>query len=191
MLVGPKSRGSNMHALVAAGRDPDYPAEVVLVVAHAPDAPALDVAAGHGIATASHAADPDFGPWLLDALQACAVRWICLAGYLRLLPPDVVAAYRGLILNIHPALLPRHGGKGMYGRRVHETVLASGDEESGVTVHLVDEVYDNGDVVLQLRCPVEPTDTPETLAERVLALEHRAFPEALKQVIERERARAR
>jgi folate-dependent phosphoribosylglycinamide formyltransferase PurN len=101
---------------------------------------------------------------------------VVLAGYLKLVPPGVVTRYRGRILNVHPALLPAFGGKGMYGRRVHEAVLASGARESGATVHLVDEVYDRGPILGQVRVPVLPGDDPERLAARVLEAEHRLLP---------------
>jgi phosphoribosylglycinamide formyltransferase-1 len=97
-----------------------------------------------------------------------------------LLPSAVVSAYPGKILNIHPALLPKFGGKGMYGLRVHEAVLAAGEKESGCTVHFVNEDYDDGPPLYQAKCPVLPDDTPETLAERVLELERDAYPEALR-----------
>ena len=100
-----------------------------------------------------------------------------------LLPLEVIEAFPNRVLNVHPSLLPRHGGPGMYGARVHEAVLASGDRESGCTVHLVTERYDEGQVVLQARCPVFAGDTPETLAARILELEHRAYPDAVRRVL--------
>lgn len=108
------------------------------------------------------------------------IAWVVLAGYLKLV--DVPAAYQGRVVNIHPALLPRHGGLGMYGHHVHEAVLASGDSESGCTVHLVDDEYDRGETVLQLRCPVLPGDTPDTLAARVFEQECAAYPAALRRL---------
>ncbi|MFN3683119.1 MAG: formyltransferase family protein, partial [Fimbriimonadaceae bacterium] len=108
---------------------------------------------------------------------------VCLAGYMRLLPKEVLDSFPNRVLNIHPALLPKFGGKGMYGMRVHEAVLRAGEAESGCTVHLVNERYDEGPIVVQLRCPVLPDDTPETLAARVLELEHRAYPEAVRKVL--------
>jgi phosphoribosylglycinamide formyltransferase-1 len=102
-----------------------------------------------------------------------------LAGYLKLVPAAVIARYRDRILNVHPALLPAFGGRGMYGHRVHEAVLASGARESGATVHLVDEVYDRGAILAQGRVPVLPDDTPDRLAARVLAVEHRLLPAAV------------
>ena len=104
---------------------------------------------------------------------------VVLAGYVKLVPSDVIARYRGRIINVHPALLPSFGGKGMYGRRVHEAVLASGARESGATVHLVDEVYDRGAILGQARVPVLPGDDPERLAARVLEVEHRLLPAAV------------
>jgi folate-dependent phosphoribosylglycinamide formyltransferase PurN len=112
----------------------------------------------------------------LAALEPRRVDLLVLAGYLKLVPAEVVARYRGRIINVHPALLPAFGGKGMYGRRVHEAVLASGARESGATVHLVDEVYDRGTILAQARVPVLPDDDPETLAARVLQVEHRLLP---------------
>jgi folate-dependent phosphoribosylglycinamide formyltransferase PurN len=104
---------------------------------------------------------------------------VVLAGYLKLVPSDVIARFRGRIINVHPALLPAFGGKGMYGRGVHEAVLASGARESGATVHLVDEVYDRGAILGQARVPVLPGDDPERLAARVLQVEHRLLPAAV------------
>jgi len=101
---------------------------------------------------------------------------VVLAGYLKLVPPAVVARFRWRMINIHPALLPAHGGPGMYGNRVHAAVLTSGATESGATVHYVDEQYDRGPIIAQQRVPVRPGDTAETLAARVLEVEHRLLP---------------
>ena len=120
-----------------------------------------------------------YGAALLDVLGKHGADFVALAGFLKKIPPALVQAYRHRIVNIHPALLPLHGGAGLYGRRVHEAVLAAGEGESGATVHLVDEDYDTGPIVLQARVPVEKGDTPDTLAARVLAEEHRLYPAAL------------
>jgi folate-dependent phosphoribosylglycinamide formyltransferase PurN len=120
--------------------------------------------------------DPaDAGSWLAE-LRRYRVELLVLAGYLKLVPTKVINEYRGRILNIHPALLPAFGGKGMFGHRVHEAVLASGAQESGATVHLVDEIYDHGAVLAQARVPVLPGDTADRLAHRVLEVEHRLLP---------------
>lgn len=174
VAVAVSGRGSNLLALCDA---PATGADVVLVLSDR-DAPALDAATGRGIATHRLRDHRDGGEWL-DALEACRADLLVLAGYLKLVPPAVVAAYRGRIVNIHPALLPRHGGAGMYGERVHAAVLAAGDAESGATVHLVDEVYDRGAILGQGRVPVLPGDTPATLAARVLTVEHRLLPAAV------------
>lgn len=115
---------------------------------------------------------------LLAGLEEHGVEVLFLAGYVQLVPPEVVARFRGRILNIHPALLPSFGGKGMWGHHVHEAVLASGARLSGPTVHLVDEEYDRGSIVAQWPVPVLPGDTPEILAARVLKVEHRLYPMA-------------
>lgn len=166
-------RGSNLEALTDALRDSPL-AAIVLVLADRP-AEALDRAAARGVAAVRLADPSDAGEWL-RLLEEHAVDLVVLAGYLRLIPAPVIAAYRDRILNVHPSLLPRHGGRGMYGRRVHEAVLAAGDTESGATVHLVDEVYDRGRPLAQARVPVLPGDTPDRLAARVLVEEHRLLP---------------
>jgi len=109
-------------------------------------------------------------------LLAQRIDLVVLAGFLRLIPADMVRAFPGRIVNIHPALLPRYGGKGMYGHHVHQAVIAAREKESGITVHLVNERYDEGEHLFQARCPVLTDDTPETLAERIHALEHAHFP---------------
>jgi formyltetrahydrofolate-dependent phosphoribosylglycinamide formyltransferase len=118
---------------------------------------------------------------LASVLRGDAIDWVVLAGYLKLvhIPP----AYEGRVVNIHPALLPKHGGAGMHGDHVHEAVLASGDKESGCTVHLCDAAFDRGPIILQKRCPVMPGDTVRTLADRVFALECETYPEALETLL--------
>ncbi len=179
-------RGTNLQAILDATRDPDYPAEVVVVVSDRPDAYALERARRAGVPAhvVRWSKDPeDFGRRLLQVLQAYGVEWVCLAGFLRILDPQFVERYRGRILNIHPSLLPAFGGRGMYGERVHQAVLASGARESGCTVHFVTAEVDAGPVVAQARVPVLPTDTVETLAARVAEQEHRLYPEAIRRVV--------
>jgi phosphoribosylglycinamide formyltransferase-1 len=174
VAVAVSGRGSNLDALLRA-LGPDAPARVVLALSDRSEAPALERAAGRGIPTMA-LRDPSDGWEWLAAMERHGIDLLVLAGYLKLVPADVVARYRGRILNVHPALLPAFGGKGMYGRRVHEAVLASGARESGATVHLVDEVYDRGAILGQARVPVLPGDDPDTLAARVLEVEHRLLP---------------
>jgi phosphoribosylglycinamide formyltransferase-1 len=173
VAVAISGRGSNLDALLRA-LGPDAPAEIVLVLSNR-QAEGLALARERNI-PAEVLSDPDDPmPWLA-LLRKHRVDLLVLAGYIKLVPPAVIAAYRGRIINIHPALLPDFGGKGMYGRRVHEAVLASGRRETGASVHLVDERYDEGAVLAQVRVPVLPGDTPEALAERVLEVEHRLLP---------------
>lgn len=120
-----------------------------------------------------------FRDGLADALETHRIDLVVLAGWLQLVPAEVVARYHGRMLNVHPALLPAFGGKGMYGMRVHQAVIASGVRVSGATVHLVDERYDEGAILAQWPVPVLPGDTPEMLAARVLAVEHRILPLAI------------
>ncbi|HSK21119.1 MAG TPA: phosphoribosylglycinamide formyltransferase [Longimicrobiales bacterium] len=171
--------GSNLQAILNRFVDAEH-VRVALVVsdraasgalAHAASAgvPAVHIAVG-GRAEADVAADT------LAALTAHQIDLLALAGYLRLVPPAVVGRYSGRMLNIHPALLPAFGGAGMYGRHVHEAVLAAGCRVTGATVHYVDERYDEGRIVAQWPVPVLPGDTPATLAARVLKVEHRLYP---------------
>lgn len=182
ILIGPKGRGSNMLAIVAACQEGLLNADVRVVVSPKADTPAVLSALERGVRVEVVSPDsPSYGSDLLAVLDGCDV--ICLAGFLRLLPAEVLRSFP-TILNVHPALLPKFGGKGMYGRYVHEAVLAAGETESGCSVHLVTEHYDEGRVLVQRRCPVLPEDTPETLAARVLAEEHQAYVEAIRSVID-------
>lgn len=119
------------------------------------------------------------GNWLLRDLASSGADLVVLAGWLKLVPPAVVSAYRGRMINIHPALLPAFGGPGMYGRRVHEAVVASGARISGATVHFVDEIYDHGAIIAQWPVPVHESDDAGALAARVLTVEHRLLPDVV------------
>lgn len=175
-----------MEAIIRACQSGVIPqSEVVLVVGTRPDAPALARAEALGVPTmiVNPRDFPDnsaYGDTLLWVLERIQPDLICLAGYMRLLPECVVKAYPNRIMNIHPALLPQFGGKGMYGLRVHEAVLQSGAKETGCTVHFVDEHYDTGPIILQRAIPVLEGDTPETLAERLLPVEHATYVEAIR-----------
>ena len=173
VAVFASGRGSNLEARFDAleGRQD---AAVVLVASDRADAPALDRARRRGVEAA--VVDAGDAAGMLAALERAEVDWIVLAGYLKRVPGEVVRRYPSRILNIHPALLPAHGGKGMYGERVHASVLEAGEKVSGASVHLVDEEYDRGPVVAREEVPVEPLDTPATLAARVLEVEHRLLP---------------
>jgi phosphoribosylglycinamide formyltransferase-1 len=116
-------------------------------------------------------------------LSMYKIDFIVLAGFLWLIPENILNTYEKRIINIHPALLPKHGGKGMYGERVHETVIAKHEKESGITIHYVNNQYDKGDIIFQTRCPVTPEDTPETLAAKVHDLEYRHFPSVIEELV--------
>ncbi len=174
LAVCVSGRGSNLVALLDALAG-SRQAAVALVLSNRADAPALDLARRRGIPAESLGDHRDAAEWL-RRLRTHGVELIVLAGYLKLVPPGVIAAYRGRILNVHPALLPDFGGPGMYGHHVHEAVIQSGATVSGATVHLVDEAYDRGEILAQARVPVLPDDTPATLAARVLRAEHRLLP---------------
>ncbi len=178
IIVGPRGRGTNLRALTEACRSGSIPAEVQVVVSPLPENPASEFARSNGLRLEVVPPGERYGECLLTALEGSDL--VCLAGYLRLLPDEVLERYQ--VLNIHPALLPKYGGKGMYGLRVHEAVLAGGEAESGCTVHRVTPVYDEGEILVQMRCAVLPGDTPETLAARVLELEKQAYPEAVRRV---------
>jgi phosphoribosylglycinamide formyltransferase 1 len=174
-------RGSNLQAILDyLDQSPGASYEIVAVISNKADAGALDVARTKRIpaSVVDAAADPD-GTLMLVELRAAGADIVALAGYLKKIPDTVVSAFHGRIVNIHPALLPRHGGAGMYGSRVHDAVLSAGERESGATVHLVDTEYDRGPIVAQWRVPVLPGDDAHALAKRVLSVEHKLYPRAL------------
>lgn len=171
--------GSNLQALLDSCQPP-APARVVLVASNRAEAYALERARRSGTPT-QVIDDPNDAPAILDLLRGYEIDLVVLAGYLKLVPAPVVRAFAGRMINIHPALLPAFGGSGMYGRRVHEAVLASGATITGATVHLVDEEYDRGPIVAQWPVAVAPGDTPETLAARVLEVEHQLLPQVVLQ----------
>lgn len=125
---------------------------------------------------------------VLQILQERQIDFIVLAGFLWLMPSFITAAWPNKIVNIHPALLPAYGGKGMYGHHVHEAVIAAGEKESGITIHYVNDHYDQGAIIFQAKCPVLPTDTPDDLAARVHELEYRYFPQIIAETILKQEA---
>lgn len=183
--------GSNLQAIIDRMEDGSLPIEIVRVISNVPDVYALKRAADHHIPTKviSHKDYPDvnaFSTAILEELIKAETDIICLAGFLRILSPEVPMAFPQRILNIHPALLPAFGGKGMYGHFVHRAVLASGAQYSGATVHFVTEEPDAGPIIIQRTVPVLPDDDENTLAQRVLQVEHEIYPLALKKVVEEE-----
>jgi phosphoribosylglycinamide formyltransferase-1 len=183
LAVLASGRGSNLQAIIehfdSIARE--RVAQVVLVASNRADSPALLRAATASIDIAAFNPNDD-GSELLALLQKFRIDLVVLAGYLKRIPPKVIDEYAGRIVNIHPALLPAFGGEGMYGSRVHEAVLASGATETGVTVHLVDDDYDRGPILAQWRVPVDKSDTVESLAARVLDVEHVVYPRLVEMV---------
>lgn len=184
LAVFASGRGSNFKAILDAIQSGKLDAKVVLLISDQPQAGALQTAAHAGIpartiAPNAFATSADFGKALLQALGEFDSNFIVLAGFLRMVPAAVVKKFAGRIINIHPALLPSFGGKGMYGARVHHAVLDYGCRVSGATVHLVDENYDTGKPLVQRCVPVYDGDTAATLAARVLEIEHEILPQAL------------
>jgi phosphoribosylglycinamide formyltransferase-1 len=172
-----------MEAIYDAIAHGSLDAELSLILSSNPEAPALEFAQTHDIQAFAIPRRADGQEirtaFILEKLKSHGITFIALAGYMHLLEKEVVRAYTNRIVNIHPALLPSFGGKGMYGHYVHEAVLESGAKVSGATVHIVDEEYDRGPIVAQRVVPVLSDDSPATLAERVLRVEHSLYPEAL------------
>ncbi len=166
--------GTNLQAILDQCHE-SAPVRVALVASNRPDSGALHLAHKAGVVTYV-IEDPADGLSLLATLRDHDINLVVLAGYLKLVPKNVVAAFAGRMINIHPALLPSYGGAGMYGNRVHAAVLDSGATVTGATVHLVTEDYDRGPIIAQWPVPVAPDDTPETLQQRVLAVEHELLP---------------
>jgi phosphoribosylglycinamide formyltransferase-1 len=179
-------KGSNFLSILNAIDAGRLVADPVLVISNTSTAGGLQIAEARGIGTrvfdrARYESGEQFATDMLTALKNADANFIALAGYLRKIPPPVIRAYANRILNIHPALLPKFGGKGMFGEHVHQAVLDAGETESGVTIHLVSELYDEGEIVAQRRVKVYPDDDVHSLAARVLAVEHELYPEVLAQ----------
>ena len=181
-------RGSNMLAIMnacAAGR---LAAEPVVMISNNADAAALDIAKNRGIPAyhLSQTTHPDPGQLdkaITGVMKKYLVDLVVLAGYMKLVGSKLLEEYRNRVINIHPSLLPLHGGKGMYGINVHKAVIAAGEKQTGVTVHLVNSKYDDGLILAQRKIDVATTDTAESLATRVLGVEHELYVEVLQDII--------
>jgi phosphoribosylglycinamide formyltransferase-1 len=175
-----------MQAIIDACKDGRLDAKPCVAISNNSDSMALQRARNEGIpcyhiSGATHPGSAE-DEEILRVLRRHGVDTVILAGYMKILGTVTLHAYRGRILNIHPALLPKFGGKGMYGKRVHEAVLAAGEKVTGVTIHLIDENYDTGPIVNQCQVPVLEGDTADSLAERVLKHEHRLYVETLQKI---------
>jgi len=183
--------GSNMQAIIDACKAGTLDAEPAVVISNNSMSGALERARKESIpcyhiSGAKYGTPEEEDQAILDTLRRHEVDVVVLAGYMKKLGAKTLAGFAGAILNIHPALLPKFGGAGMYGRRVHEAVLAAAEKESGPTVHVVDAQYDSGPILAQRRVPVLPDDTPDTLAARVLEQEHVIFAETLQKIVKGE-----
>ena len=179
--------GSNLGAILEAQKSGKLPGiHVVLVLSTKSEAYALVRAKNYGVKTAvverkAYPSEEACQAAVLEHLEKSRAHVICLAGYMRMVSQEIVRRFRGRILNIHPALLPKFGGPGMYGHFVHEAVISAGEKESGCTIHIVDEEYDHGPILAQAKVPVLPGDTTELLAARILEQEHQLYPAVLKE----------
>ena len=179
--------GTNLQAIIDACADGSLHAEIRVVISNNSRSLALQRARRANIPTSHLSAVTHPDPARLDAaiadtLTSRGVELVALAGYMKKLGPRTLSRYRNRVLNVHPALLPKFGGRGMYGERVHAAVIAAGESVSGVSVHLVDEEYDRGPVIAQSQVPVLPSDTPDTLAARVLQREHTLYPQTIQRI---------
>lgn len=180
--------GSNMQAIIDACRSGQILAQPSVVISNNGDSGALQRAAREGIpyrhlSSSTHPNAESLDRAIVTTLKEYAVDLVLLCGYMKRLGPETLGSFAGLILNIHPSLLPRFGGQGLFGIRVHEQVLAAGEKMTGATVHLVDAEYDTGPVLAQISVPVMPGDTPQTLQARVLPFEHRLYCETLQKIV--------
>ncbi|MFA4837982.1 MAG: phosphoribosylglycinamide formyltransferase [Candidatus Neomarinimicrobiota bacterium] len=185
LAVFASGRGSNFSSILERIQSGNIPAKVVCVISDNPQPPVFSIASSVGIPThwinrKQFSNGNEYAGFLLSLLAKYETDLVVLAGFLKLMPAPVVNRYKNAMINIHPALLPNFGGQGYFGMKVHEAVLASGVKTTGVTVHFVDERYDTGSIVWQEKVDVRAGDTPESLAHRVLAVEHRIYPMVIK-----------
>lgn len=187
ICVFASAKGSNMQAVIDACKNKIIDAKVVLVISNNSTAYALQRAKNEGIDhyhVSEYVYKDKLTDKMIELLKRYEIDLVLLAGYMKKLPKEVLEKYK--VLNIHPALLPKYGGQGMYGERVHKAVLDAKDKESGCTVHVVDEFYDNGRVLNQIRVPVYEEDTVETLSQRILQQEHIIYVDTIKKIISKE-----
>ncbi len=182
--------GTNAEKIIAASRTNAPAYNVALVIYNKPGAGVAKIAERENIpAILIEKENFVTGDHYIPELQAHKIDFIVLAGFLWKIPAQLINAYPKKIINIHPALLPKYGGKGMYGNYVHDAVITAKENESGISIHYVDEVYDNGEIIFQAKCTVEDTDTPTTLAQKIHALEHAHYPKVLGDIIKKQNRR--
>lgn len=178
--------GSNAQKIIEYFSQDDKKIQVALIVCNNPHAGVLNIAQQHNLAILLINKEQFFkGNAYVDELKKANINYIILAGFLFKIPAKLINAYPEKIINIHPALLPKYGGKGMYGSFVHQAVIDAKEKQSGITIHIVDELYDHGKHLFQKTCDVLPGDTPQTLAQRIHALEHAHFAKVIEEYIEK------
>jgi phosphoribosylglycinamide formyltransferase 1 len=176
--------GSNAQKIIEYFNKPGMYAKVELVVSSRANAGVLDIAKSHNINT--HVLNKEEfkeGGAIVQLLQKEGIEFVILAGFLLLLPSKLTKAFTNRIINIHPALLPKYGGQGMYGGRVHEAIKKAGETESGITIHYVNEHYDEGEIIFQAKCKIDPEDSADSIAKKVQKLEHEHLPKIIEQVL--------
>ena len=177
--------GSNALKIMEHFEDSNL-AQVSLIISNKAKAGVLEKAADRNVPTLILNREEFYKTeHILQKLDTYSIDFVVLAGFLWLVPTYLVKAYKNRIVNIHPALLPKFGGKGMYGMNVHRAVHAAQEKESGPTIHFVNEHYDEGGIIFQAKCSIQPTDSPEDIAKKVLALEHKYYPEVIQKVIQK------
>lgn len=183
LAIFASGRGSNARAIInRLASEPDL--TIGLILSNSSKAGVLKLAEEHNIPTHITSRSEFYAEGIvLEVLKTHQIDWIALAGFLWLVPEVILKSYPGRVVNIHPALLPKYGGKGMYGHKVHEAVYAAGENESGITIHYADEQYDNGEPIFQAQVELEPTDDAEAIERKVLALEHYYYPELILQLM--------
>ena len=176
--------GSNAKKIIEHFEEKKDIGKIALIVCNKPGAGVLDIAKTHGIETLLIEKELFFKTdTYITQLQAKGINFIVLAGFLWKVPSSLIKAYPNKIINIHPALLPKYGGKGMYGNFVHEAVIAAGEKESGITIHYVDELYDHGNIITQEICTINKNDTADSLAKKIHLLEHMHYPKVIEGIV--------
>lgn len=179
LAIFASGRGTNTEKIISACRE-----NVALIVCNNPNAGVIEVAKKHNVPFLIVDRNNFYRTEkLLSDLQQHRVGFIVLAGFLWMVPPYLISRFKNKIINLHPALLPKFGGKGMYGMNVHKAVIEAGEKESGITIHYINENYDEGEIIFQATCEIVPGDTPEILLKKVQQLEHKYFPEIVKKLI--------
>ena len=176
--------GSNAQKIIEHFKNKESAGQIALIVCNKPGAGVLDIAKNNSIDTLIIEKEAFFNDDIyITELKNRSIDFIVLAGFLWKVPSSLIKAYREKIVNIHPALLPKYGGKGMYGKRVHEAVITAGEKESGITIHYVDELYDHGDIIFQATCFIDDKDSASSLSQKIHALEHQHYPRVIEEVL--------